>query len=289
MSFMLCTPALAANNKTQVIDAGDGTYFVIQKNPVVVAYYDKEGHIQNKCWVDTTSNEITTQIYDLDHGVPKETVVLNMDELVIASSDKCGVSGSSNIQISPLYVYDDEPLLNNSGMPASTIFPGWYIIGTYTNTIYPDYKATVVRKFSGGYYYQGEAHKLRITEGTVASAIVTALMTLGFSGGNIPASAAAAIADFISNTVKDSLDVTVTYRSFHYLYQVGINSNRVPQHKYCRAIDFWYCEGGGKSTYEYRGATVGHFNGTNHSDQALSAISAYTMGWAPSGSFCGIQ
>lgn len=296
MIFTLVMPALAADNSTQVVYADDGSYFLVRENPLTISYYSKDGRLLDKSQLDPATNEIITQIFDSDSGKLVEKSTRDLDDIIDITTPHTSnrnvlVENSIPVSVSqssPRYVYDEEPLLNNDGMSKSAIFPGWYEVGTYRNTIYPDYIATVVRKFSGDYYSEGEAHTLRITKGTTASALAVAIGTLIFAKGNIGAAAAAGFVQFLGSMVKDSFDATFTYHSFHYLYQVGINSDKTAQHKYCRSVDLWYCEANNQGHYEYRGATAGHFNGTNHSDQVLTAIADYAMGRSPTGSFCDI-
>lgn len=289
-ALLIAVPTSAMDNgaTSEVIVNDDGSYLVIQYEPVVVSLYDKDNTLLERSSVNEETGIITSVKYDGMARKAAETTY-DINELVTKTngSDLGPVVSSEPVlptEVAPL-ASSSEPYLSNSGLTPSSLYPGWYIIGTYSNSVYPGYTATVHRKFSGSKYASGQAYRVQINAGMGVSAIVSLLTTLPLG---LPNAALSAIGNFLVTLAYETFSATVTYHSFHYLYQVSVNNKSTPQHKYCASHDFWYCEAQGKSMYEYKGSTANHFNGAAHFDQAQTAINDFASGASPTGGFCGI-
>lgn len=293
MAITLSPSVFATSNDSEVVYNDDGSYFVLEDEPIVVRHYNQDGYLLDESQVDDASGEIISKIYNPSSNSVTTTSSLQLDDIITVEASNVNylVDDDTFTPLSPSispYSTGDEPLLSNNGLKGSSVFPGWYEIGHYGDSTYPQYTATVNRKFSGKYYATGEAYRLTVTPGMAPSAITAAILGFVFTGGHISGAVAGFFTDFITNAVKESFDAKITFHSFHYLYQVGINRDRTPQHKYCRSVDFWYCEVPNDYTYRYRGATPNHYNGTNHAEQATTALADYASRRPAKDLFCGI-
>lgn len=161
----------------------------------------------------------------------------------ISITDNFSKSGMASTDIiSPVQsragnAWYDPPLMSNAGLARSSIFPGYFYLGTTNPDDIFGVSVSVHRNLS--YFGEFDAYRFTVSPGTTITTLASIFIAF-FTPATLLQSVAIALATmFIGAGIDTIATGTLQYEQYHYTYKFNCNNETTYTQKCCECREFW--------------------------------------------------